>query len=61
MQERLLLMSHYRLQQTLDMAPSMSQNSLAKMLMTADETTPGAKVHIDFADPEAPQKERRGD
>ena len=36
------------------MAPSMSQNSIAKLLMAADETTAGAKVHMDnMADEEA--------
>ena len=44
MQERLLVMSHYRLQQTLDTAPSMSQNSIAKLLLATEETTSGAKV-----------------
>jgi len=32
----------------------MNQNSIAKLLMTVDETTDGAKVHIDnIADQEA--------
>jgi hypothetical protein len=42
------------------MAPSMSQNSLAKLLMTEEETKAGAKVHTEIADSEA-QTERRGE
>ena len=46
MQERLLLMSHYRLQQTLDTAPSMTQNSISKLLLATDESnSAGAKVY----------------
>ena len=51
MQERLLVMSHYRLQQTLDTAPSMTQNSISKLLLAVEEQPSGAKVHV--ADPEA--------
>ena len=53
-------MSHYRLQQTLDLAPSMSQNSIAKLLLsTTDEQVQPAsnKVHIgdeENCDDEAP-------
>ena len=53
-------MSHYRLQQTLDTAPSMSQNSIAKLLMTTDESNSGAKVHVgegDNDDLEAPSNQ----
>ena len=51
-------MSHYRLQQTLDTAPSMTQNSISKLLMATDESNAGNKVYMSakvepMDDPEA--------
>ena len=43
MQERLLLMSHYRLQQILDTVPSMNNDTITKLLVADEEQ----------ADPEA--------
>ena len=44
-------MSHYRLQQTLDTAPSMTQNSISKLLLATDESNAGAKVYTTGIEP----------
>ena len=55
-------MSHYRLQQTLDTAPSMTQNSISKLLLTTDESNSGAKVYTgDSNDQERGQKPNQVD